>query len=266
MSLAYTEDSRWRNRSEFFQGREAIVAFLTRKWAKEHEYRLIKDLWAFDQNRIAVRFQYEWHDDAGQWHRSYGNEQWEFDEHGLMRRREASINDHRHRGKRPALSLARAGAAPGRCRGLEREPAVTRPMLKPVAERADLLRALGEVFRAHGYEGASLTLITEATGLGKGSLYHLFPGGKEQMAAEVLAEIDTWFEVNIFAPLRESTIRRARCRHDRGRRQLFPFRRSHLPGRRGCAGGVARYVRRSGRGLLRALARCAGAGCCGDPD
>ena len=93
VSLAYTEDSRWRNRSEFFEGREAIVEFLTRKWAKEHDYRLIKDLWAFDQNRIAVRFQYEWHDDAGQWHRSYGNEQWEFDEHGLMRRREASIND-----------------------------------------------------------------------------------------------------------------------------------------------------------------------------
>ena len=93
VSLAYTEDSRWRNRSEFFEGREAIVTFLTRKWAKEHDYRLIKDLWAFDQNRIAVRFQYEWHDDAGQWHRSYGNEQWEFDEHGLMRRREASIND-----------------------------------------------------------------------------------------------------------------------------------------------------------------------------
>src|SRR6266571_1333855 len=80
VALAYTEDSRWRNRSEFFEGRAAIVAFLTRKWAKEHEYRLIKDLWAFDGNRIAVRFQYEWHDDAGQWHRSYGNEQWEFDE------------------------------------------------------------------------------------------------------------------------------------------------------------------------------------------
>jgi len=93
VALAYTEDSRWRNRSEFFEGRAAIVAFLTRKWAREHEYRLIKDLWAFDGNRIAVRFQYEWHDDAGQWHRSYGNEQWEFDEHGLMRRREASIND-----------------------------------------------------------------------------------------------------------------------------------------------------------------------------
>jgi uncharacterized protein len=76
VALAYTEDSRWRNRSEFFEGRAAIVAFLQRKWAREHEYRLIKDLWAFDGNHIAVRFQYEWHDDAGQWHRSYGNEQW----------------------------------------------------------------------------------------------------------------------------------------------------------------------------------------------
>ncbi len=93
VSLAYTEDSRWRNRSEVFEGRAAIVAFLTRKWAKELDYRLIKDLWAFDNNRIAVRFQYEWHDANGQWHRSYGNEQWEFDAHGLMRRREASIND-----------------------------------------------------------------------------------------------------------------------------------------------------------------------------
>src|SRR5450432_2035677 len=93
VALAYTEDSHWRNRSEFFQGRPAIVAFLTGKWSREHEYRLIKDLWAFDGNRIAVRFQYEWHDDAGQWWRSYGNENWEFDEHGLMRRREASIND-----------------------------------------------------------------------------------------------------------------------------------------------------------------------------
>ena len=93
VSLAYTEDSVWRNRSEFLQGRAAIVEFLTRKWAKEQDYRLIKDLWAFHDNRIAVRFQYEWHDAAGQWYRSYGNEQWEFDEHGLMRRREASIND-----------------------------------------------------------------------------------------------------------------------------------------------------------------------------
>lgn len=90
---AYTEDSRWRNRSEFFQGRDAIVAFLTRKWAKEHEYRLIKELWAFHEHRIAVRFQYEWRDEAAQWYRAHGNEQWEFDENGLMRRREASIND-----------------------------------------------------------------------------------------------------------------------------------------------------------------------------
>ena len=93
VSQAYTVDSSWRNRAEFFVGREAIVEFLTRKWAKEHDYRLIKDLWAFSGNRIAVRFQYEWQDDSGAWFRSYGNEQWEFDELGLMRRREASIND-----------------------------------------------------------------------------------------------------------------------------------------------------------------------------
>jgi nuclear transport factor 2 (NTF2) superfamily protein len=93
VSLAYTEDSAWRNRSEFLTGREAIVEFLTRKWAKENGYRLIKELWAFTGNHIAVRFQYEWHDESGQWFRSYGNEQWEFSEDGLMRRREASIND-----------------------------------------------------------------------------------------------------------------------------------------------------------------------------
>jgi nuclear transport factor 2 (NTF2) superfamily protein len=93
VSLAYTEESRWRNRSEFLQGRPAIVEFLTRKWALENDYRLIKELWAFHENRIAVRFQYEWHDAAGAWFRSHGNEQWEFDERGLMRRREASIND-----------------------------------------------------------------------------------------------------------------------------------------------------------------------------
>ena len=90
---AYTEDSRWRNRSEFFQGRTEIVAFLRRKWAREIDYRLIKELWAFHNNRIAVRFQYECHDDSGHWFRSYGNEQWEFDAAGYMRRREASIND-----------------------------------------------------------------------------------------------------------------------------------------------------------------------------
>lgn len=93
VSLAYTQDSKWRNRSEFFSGREAIVDFLKRKWARERDYRLIKELWAFDENRIAVRFQYEWHDGDGQWFRSYGNEQWEFDADGLMARREASIND-----------------------------------------------------------------------------------------------------------------------------------------------------------------------------
>jgi nuclear transport factor 2 (NTF2) superfamily protein len=93
VSLAYTPDSTWRNRAEFFVGRDAIVDFLTRKWAKENDYRLIKDLWCFHGNRISVRFQYEWHDASGAWFRSYGNEQWEFDETGLMKRREASIND-----------------------------------------------------------------------------------------------------------------------------------------------------------------------------
>ena len=93
VALAYTENSRWRNRSEFFEGRAAIAAFLKRKWAGELEYRLIKEVWAFHGNRIAVRFQYEYRDEAGNWFRAYGNEQWEFDENGLMRRREASIND-----------------------------------------------------------------------------------------------------------------------------------------------------------------------------
>src|SRR6201985_2883074 len=93
VAQAYTPDSKWRNRVEFIQGREEIVAFLKRKWASELEYRLIKELWGFRENRMAVRFAYEWHDDKGQWFRSYGNELWEFDEHGLMRRRVASIND-----------------------------------------------------------------------------------------------------------------------------------------------------------------------------
>jgi nuclear transport factor 2 (NTF2) superfamily protein len=93
VSLACTEDSRWRNRSEFFCGRAAIVAFLERKWASEIEYRLIKEVWAFHHDRIAVRFAYEHHDAAGAWFRSHGNEQWEFDANGLMRRRDASIND-----------------------------------------------------------------------------------------------------------------------------------------------------------------------------
>jgi uncharacterized protein len=93
VSLAYTVDSIWRNRSEFLTGREAIVRFLTRKWSQELDYRLIKELWAYQGNRIAVRFAYEWHDHAGNWFRSYGNENWEFDDNGLMRRRLASIND-----------------------------------------------------------------------------------------------------------------------------------------------------------------------------
>lgn len=93
VSLAYTEDSVWRNRSEFLKGREEIQRFLGRKWEKEQDYRLIKELWAFAGNHISVRFQYEWHDGAGQWFRSYGNEQWEFAGNGLMQRREASIND-----------------------------------------------------------------------------------------------------------------------------------------------------------------------------
>jgi uncharacterized protein len=93
VALAYTEDSVWRNRSEFLDGRDQIRRFLAGKWARELDYRLVKDLWAFTDDRIAVRFQYEWHDADGRWHRSYGNELWEFDERGLMRRREASIND-----------------------------------------------------------------------------------------------------------------------------------------------------------------------------
>ncbi len=93
VALAYTEDSIWRNRSEFLTGRAEIAAFLRRKWARELDYRLIKEPWAFTGNRIAVRFAYEWHDDRGQWFRSHGNENWEFDEQGLMRRRLASIND-----------------------------------------------------------------------------------------------------------------------------------------------------------------------------
>jgi len=93
VALAYTEDSVWRNRAEFLTGRRQIVEFLTRKWARELDYRLIKELWAHTDNRIAVRFAYEWHDDSGQWYRSYGNENWEFDPHGYMQRRIASIND-----------------------------------------------------------------------------------------------------------------------------------------------------------------------------
>ena len=112
VALAYTEDSRWRNRTEIFSGRAAIVEFLRRKWARELDYRLIKELWGFRENRVAVRFKYEFHDDSGNWSRAHGNELWEFDENGLMRRREASINEapiseadrkfHWPLGKRPA--------------------------------------------------------------------------------------------------------------------------------------------------------------------
>ncbi|ESX96948.1 MULTISPECIES: nuclear transport factor 2 family protein [unclassified Mesorhizobium] len=93
VSLAYTQDSTWRNRAEFVSGRNEIVSFLTRKWARELDYRLIKEVWTWNDNRIAVRFAYEWRDDSGHWFRSYGNENWEFDAAGLMRRRVASIND-----------------------------------------------------------------------------------------------------------------------------------------------------------------------------
>jgi len=93
VALAYTEDTEWRNRAEFLNGREQVKAFLRRKWDRELEYKLRKELWAFTENRIAVRFEYEWHDDSGQWYRSYGNEQWEFRADGLMQRRYASIND-----------------------------------------------------------------------------------------------------------------------------------------------------------------------------
>ncbi len=93
VALAYSPNSHWRNRAQFVNGREEIVAFLSRKWSKELDYRLIKELWAFEGNRIAVRFAYEWHDDSGNWYRSYGNENWEFDENGLMARRFACIND-----------------------------------------------------------------------------------------------------------------------------------------------------------------------------
>ena len=93
VAQVYTEDSQWRNRHEFPRGRAEIIAFLERKWQREHEYRLIKEIWAHDSHRIAVRFAYEWHDDHGQWYRSYGNENWEFDDNGLMQNRYASIND-----------------------------------------------------------------------------------------------------------------------------------------------------------------------------
>ena len=110
VAAAYSENSEWRNRTEFVTGRAAIRAFLARKWAKELDYRLRKELWGFRENRIAVRFEYEWHDDSGQWYRSYGNEMWEFDEDGLMARRYASINDAPIRDDERRVSPRRAGA------------------------------------------------------------------------------------------------------------------------------------------------------------
>lgn len=111
VSLAYTENSRWRNRAEFINGRAEIVAFLTRKWRKELDYRLIKELWAFTGDRIAVRFAYEWHDDSGHWFRSYGNENWEFNTAGVMQRRLASINDLPINDAEPEVPLAAWAAA-----------------------------------------------------------------------------------------------------------------------------------------------------------
>ncbi len=94
VSLAYSENSAWRNRDQFFEGREAIRGFLADKWSRELDYKLKKELWAYTDNRISVRFEYEWHDASGQWYRTHGNEQWEFDDDGLMRRRDASLNDY----------------------------------------------------------------------------------------------------------------------------------------------------------------------------
>jgi hypothetical protein len=118
VSLAYTTDSRWRNRSEFLQGRAAIVEFLTRKWQREHDYRLIKELWAFTDDRIAVRFAYEWHDADGAWFRAYGNENWLFDENGLMRERHASINDVPIRESEKLFHWDRSGPRPADHPGL----------------------------------------------------------------------------------------------------------------------------------------------------
>lgn len=118
VSLVYAPDSEWRNRSEFFRGRAEIVAFLKRKWAKELDYRLIKELWAFTANRIAVRFAYEWHDDSGNWFRSYGNENWEFADSGLMQRRVASINDLPIKGIERKFHWDRSGPRPADHPGL----------------------------------------------------------------------------------------------------------------------------------------------------
>jgi uncharacterized protein len=118
VALAYTSDSQWRNRDEFFAGRPAIIAFLTRKWARENEYRLIKELWAFSRDRIAVRFAYEWRDGAGVWRRAYGNENWAFDANGLMQVRHASINDLQIRDDQRKFLWDRSGPRPADHPGL----------------------------------------------------------------------------------------------------------------------------------------------------
>lgn len=119
VALAYSVDSEWRNRGEFIHGRDEIEKFLTRKWKKELEYRLVKELWTYSERRIAVRFQYEWCDQQGQWHRSYGNELWEFDDEGLMRRREASINDIEIRPEERRFFWAAPGPRPVDHMGIE---------------------------------------------------------------------------------------------------------------------------------------------------
>ena len=118
VALAYSADSRWRNRAEFLEGRAAIVAFLTRKWVRELDYRLIKELWAWSEDRIAVRFAYEWHDDSDHWYRSYGNENWAFDARGLMRYRHASINDLPISPEQRKIHWAAPGARPADHPGL----------------------------------------------------------------------------------------------------------------------------------------------------
>lgn len=122
VALAYTENTEWRNRSEFLQGRAAVEEFLTRKWQKEQDYRLIKEVWAFDGNHIAVRFQYEWHDGKGQWYRSYGNENWQFDAQGLMERREASINDVAIKDSERRFHWPASGPRPADHPGLQNNP------------------------------------------------------------------------------------------------------------------------------------------------
>ena len=127
VSLAYAIDSRWRNRSEFINGRQEIVAFLARKWSKELDYRLIKELWAFTDNRIAVRFAYEWYDDSGNWFRSYGNENWEFNDDGLMRLSLACINDLAIKNPVAKNALLALGRRPDDHPGIERSWSVTEP-------------------------------------------------------------------------------------------------------------------------------------------